>query len=219
MPLLPCMRKSILFLVLALLFAGISAGAWYYSKFYSPALQGTDSDIVTEDSSFLKKQLHFTSRLKNYAVANKCNSRVCFLIDMSISSGKKRFFIYDIEKNTGIASGLVTHGRCSEPWLKGRKYSNAEGSGCSSLGLYKVGAGYNGRFGPAYKLHGLDSGNSNAFRRFVVLHEMDCVPEEETFPFPICQSDGCPAVAHGFFKKLQEVIAASGDPLLLYIYE
>jgi hypothetical protein len=213
------LRKSIPFLVLALLLAGISAGAWYYSKLHSPVLQGADSNTIAEDSFFLKKQQHFAGRLKSYAVANKCNSRICFLIDMSISSGKKRFFVYDIEKNTGIASGLVTHGRCNEPWLKGRKYSNAEGSGCSSLGLYKVGVKYNGRFGTAYKLHGLDSTNSNAFRRFVVLHEMDCIPEEETFPFPVCQSDGCPAVAHSFFKRLQEVITASADPVLLYIYE
>lgn len=219
MLLLFCMRKSILFPVFVLLFAAISAGAWYYSKLHARPPARIAINAVVEDSSMLSKQRFFTGRLKSYAIANKCNSRVCFLIDMSISSGKKRFFVYDIEKNIGIVSGLVTHGRCNEPWLKGRKYSNTEGSGCSSLGLYKVGAKYNGRFGPAYKLHGLDSSNSNAFRRFVVLHEMDCIPEEETFPFPICQSDGCPAVSHGFFKTMQQVVSTSGNPVLLYIYE
>jgi hypothetical protein len=88
---------------------------------------------------------------------------------MTLPSGQNRFFIYDITKDTIRNSGLVTHGRCNEMWLDGRKYSNTPGCGCTSLGKYKIGNSYMGRFGLAYKLYGLDKTNNNAFKRFVVL--------------------------------------------------
>ena len=138
---------------------------------------------------------------------------------MHIESGKNRFFVINLNSDSIMDAGLVTHGRCNQNWLRGRKYGNEVGCGCTSLGLYKIGSAYKGRFGLAYKLHGLDSTNSNAFQRFVVLHSMECVPESETYPYPICQSDGCPTVSPGFLKKLQVILDSSAKPVLLYIYE
>lgn len=64
------------------------------------------------------------------------------------------------------------------------------GSGCTSLGKYKIGGAYQGQFGLAYKLYGLDSTNSNAYQRNVVLHAYDRVPDNEVYK-EICQSSGC----------------------------
>lgn len=138
---------------------------------------------------------------------------------MDMPSGSNRFFIYDLEKDSLLDAALVTHGRCNEAWLEGRKYSNEVGSGCTSPGRYKIGNPYMGRFGLAYKLHGLDSSNSNAYARYVVLHAMECVPDNEVDPYPICQSDGCPAVPANFLKKLAHIIDRSPRPVLLWIYE
>jgi hypothetical protein len=115
-------------------------------------------------------------------------------------------------------SGLVTHGRCNEWWLEGRKYSNTQGSGCTSLGRYKVGAAYQGRFGLAYKLHGLDSSNSNAFSRYVVLHAHTCVPQAETVD-EICQSDGCPTVSPLFLQRLSTFLDKKVSPTLLWVFD
>jgi hypothetical protein len=82
---------------------------------------------------------------------------------MSLPSGQNRFFVYDLKKDTIKNAGVVTHGRCNQQWLEGRKYSNEAGCGCTSLGKYKIANSYYGRFGLAYKLHGLDKTNSNAF--------------------------------------------------------
>ena len=159
------------------------------------------------------------TRAGTYATAGKFNPQFCFLIDMSIASGTPRFFVYDMKKNQVMAAGLVTHGRCNQNWLAGRKYGNAIGCGCTSLGKYKVGNAYNGRFGLAYKLYGLDTSNSNAYNRFVVLHSMQCVPEQVVTPYPICQSDGCPTVSPGFLQQLSALIDNSKQPVLLWIYE
>lgn len=155
---------------------------------------------------------------KQFAEKNKYNKEVCFLIDMKIHSGSNRFFVYDLKNDSVLHSGVVTHGRCNERWLTGRKYGNKPGCGCTSLGRYKIGNAYMGRFGLAYKLHGLDSTNNNAFNRFVVLHAHDCVPENEVWS-DICQSDGCPTVSPGFLQELKVIISKSKKPILLWIYE
>jgi hypothetical protein len=149
---------------------------------------------------------------KNY------NENTCFLIDMSLPSGQNRFFIYDFKKDTVQSAGLVAHGNCFQNWLEGRKYSNVVGSGCTSLGKYKIGNPYTGKFGYSYKLLGLDSTNNNAFERTVVLHSHSCVAETEVKD-DICQSNGCPTVSPNFLLELKSIINTSKKPVLLWIYE
>jgi len=154
----------------------------------------------------------------SFAKKNGYNSDICLLVDMSLPSGGNRFFVYDVVNDTIQAAGLVTHGRCNQMWLEGRKYSNVPGCGCTSLGKYKVGYSYNGTFGLAYKLYGLDKTNSNAFNRYVVLHSHECVPENEVQD-EICQSDGCPTVSPNFLKELKPIIDKSTKPVMLWIFE
>lgn len=194
----------------------LASATWYvYKMKAAPPLK----TAANPGSSLLKKVHLKGASLEKYAKENNCNTEICFLIDMKVNSGKNRFFIYNMKKDSLLASSLVTHGRCNEDWLVGRKYGNEVGCGCTSLGKYKVGNPYQGRFGLAYKLHGLDATNSNAFKRFVVLHSHECVPNSEVDPYPICQSDGCPTVSAAFLKKLAGIIDPSGKPILMQIYE
>jgi hypothetical protein len=155
---------------------------------------------------------------KLFIEKNNYNTSVCFLLDMSLPAGQNRFFIYDMKKDSIQKSGLVAHGNCFQYCLEGRKYSNVVGSGCTSLGKYKVGNSYTGKFGYSYKLHGLDSTNNNAFERTVVLHSHSCIPETEVSD-DICQSNGCPTVSPEFLKELKTIINKSKKPVLLWIYE
>lgn len=158
------------------------------------------------------------SEAKVFTARKGYNDKTCFFIDMSLPSGQKRFFIYDLKNDSVINSGLVTHGNCMEYWLEEKRYSNVVGSGCTSLGKYKIGNSYTGKFGYSYKLYGLDSSNSNAFARAVVLHSHDCVPENDVAD-EICQSNGCPTVAPGFLNQLKTILNSSRKPVLLWIYE
>lgn len=155
---------------------------------------------------------------KQFINRKEFNDQVCFLINMTLPSGHNRFFVYDLKKDTVINQGLVTHGRCNEYWLSGRRYGNTVGCGCTSLGKYRIGYSYTGRFGLAYKLYGLEKTNDMAFSRFVVLHAHDCVPESSSDE-EICQSDGCPTVAPGFLQYLKPIVDHSQKPVLLWIYE
>jgi hypothetical protein len=87
-----------------------------------------------------------------FAIAHGCNSRVAFLVDMGLSSGKYRFFVADLEKDTVLLAGLVAHGSGNHPFAAEPSFSNTDGSGCTSFGRYRIGAPYTGRFGRANKL-------------------------------------------------------------------
>lgn len=156
--------------------------------------------------------------LRAYARRRGFSTDHCFLVDMSLPSGKNRFFIYDLKRDSIIAAGLVAHGSCNTMFLRKAKFSNTPNCGCSSVGRYKVGYSYRGRFGKAYKLHGLDSTNSNAFKRAVVLHAYDCIPDRETYPLPACNSLGCPMVSYAFLDRAAQVIDRARKPILLWVY-
>jgi hypothetical protein len=188
---------------------------WYKPKFKTSGYS-VHAKIPKSSEEFYKLQLRATS-IKKYVSANHY-SNICFLIDMKVPSGKERFFVYDLRKDSILAAGLVAHGSCDRRFQFEAIFSNKTNSGCSCLGRFRVGKSYNGRFGLAYKLYGLDSCNSNAFERNIVLHSYKCVPELETYPLPICNSRGCPMVSVNFLKKLRLYLNNSERPILLNIF-
>lgn len=210
--------KRLILITIALAFGFLLASAaWYYTNVKTGKPHTTRHILPT---AAIANRLHQQSgRLLQYARQHGYNTHTCFLIDMSIASGKNRFFVYDLQKDSVLDAGLVAHGCCNKEWLSGRKYGNEIGCGCTSLGKYKIGGAYKGRFGTSYKLIGLDSTNSNAYNRFVVLHPYSAVPDNEVDPYPICQSNGCPMVSPAFMNKLAGIINASPRPLLLHIFD
>jgi hypothetical protein len=213
--------KRILLIILATIFLfALGSGAWYLSRLKPSGKPATARNITAGLSNKLRLKLEsHATQAKQYATKNNYNTATCFLIDMSIESGKDRFFVYDLNKDSVTGAGLVTHGRCDEVGSDGKHYGNEVGCGCTSLGKYKIGNSYKGKFGLAYKLHGQEATNSNAFKRFVVLHSHDCVPAKEVYPLPICRSEGCPTVSPDFLKKLAATIDGSPRPILLWIFE
>lgn len=208
--------------LLFLLGIAIVAVSWFsHSTFWkkTKALHLPKKEVTYTIENKVKEKLEQkVIAAKKFVQQKNFNEAVCFFIDMSLPSGQSRFFLYDLKKDSTINKSLVAHGNCFEYWLEGRRYSNVVGSGCTSLGKYKVGASYTGKFGYSYKLHGLDTSNSNAFERTVVLHSHSCVPSKETND-EICQSNGCPTVSPDFLIQLKAIINGSKKPVLLWIYE
>ncbi len=184
------------------------------------ATAGTFKYIVPayEMNAEMLKVKNSKVELKNYAIKNKCNQQYAFVIDMRIPSYKKRFFVYDIKKDSLLTSGLVAHGTGSETFKGELIFSNIPDSRCSSLGKYKIGASYKGMYGFSYRLHGLDSTNNKALVRAIVLHGNSCVPDDEEYEYPICFSYGCPMVATNFLQTIKGYISKQGKmPILLSI--
>ncbi len=182
---------------------------------------------ATVAKPFLKKKLadkeflivkKYGDKIKPFLKANNYCEEYCFLIDMKIPSGKKRFFVYDLLQDTIVHSGLVTHGGGSQKTTDALTFNNIPNGNATSIGKYKIGNEYSGRFGMAFKLYGLETSNNKAFERFVVLHGHSCVPDKEIDPFPICTSLGCPTVSPSFLPTLKKYIDKADKPVVLWIF-
>lgn len=205
------MKKFLVVIILLIAACGI------YSIYNSES--SLPREVITLDHSTEDKLAAHVKEVQLFISKNpKYNDAIAFFIDMKIHSGKNRFFIYDLKKNEVIDQGLVAHGSGSETGIVGElKFSNANNSLSTSLGKYSIGASYNGRFGKAYKLYGLDTTNSNAFERNVVLHKYSKVPYEEQED-AICNSLGCPLVHEKFFERIENILDKSEKSIILEIY-
>jgi hypothetical protein len=160
----------------------------------------------------------YGDKIKPYLKANNYCEDYCFFIDMKIPSGKKRFFVYDLIQDSILHAGLVTHGGGSQTTTDALTFNNIPNGNATSLGKYKIGNEYSGRFGMAFKLYGLEATNNKAFERFVVLHAHSCVADSETYPFLICTSLGCPTVSPSFLPTLKKYIDKADKPVVLWIF-
>jgi hypothetical protein len=178
-----------------------------------------DSITIRSYNTVEERVLEQISSIKELIKANpKFNDEIAFLLDMKIMSGKNRFFVYDLKNDKIIDQGLVAHGLGSGSGIYGElKFSNENNSFCTSLGKYYIGQSYNGEFGKAYKLHGFEETNSNAFARNIVLHKYNKVPYEEQDK-TICYSLGCPMVSENYYKRIEKLIDTSKGNIILDIY-
>jgi L,D-transpeptidase catalytic domain len=95
------------------------------------SLTKTTQTIVNIETTHIKAK-----EALQFCKSNKLNTNFCILIDMSMHSGLKRFFIYNFKKDSITNSFLVTHGCCDNPWntdisKENPKFSNLDGSHCS----------------------------------------------------------------------------------------
>lgn len=209
-------------LVSLLLLATLSVLGYFflYKTKIAPAKTGTNNTAKNKNdyAAFALRLKAKTTQIKKFASVHNYNITHCFMVDMRMASGEKRCFIYNLAKDSIELSGLVAQGCGREGVQAGIKFSNTVNSLCTSLGRYRVGNAYTGKFGLAFKLYGLDITNSNAESRVVVLHAMGCIPNYEIVPQPICESWGCPAVSPIFLQKIKRYLDNTQKPMLLYIY-
>jgi hypothetical protein len=190
----------------------------FKSDFFSEPTTKVAEEHLMSSSEVMSRLKEKAELAKDFVDQNGFDVSYCFMIDMRLPSGKNRFFVYNLLKDSLEAAGLVTHGKGSESESGALVFSNAPNSNCTSLGKYKIGSPYNGNFGLSYKLMGLDKTNSRALDRAVVLHSYFGVPKEEVYPASICLSEGCPAVSSAFFTQLKGYMDESQEPILLWIY-
>lgn len=172
-----------------------------------------------------KRLLQKAKEAKSFCIKNNYNTDLCILIDLSIHSGKQRAFLWNLKKDSIISSGLCAHGCGSNPWgetttKEKPAFSNTPDSHCSSLGKYKIGKRGYSQWGinVNYLLHGLETTNSNALKRQIVLHSWSDVSDKEVYPNGTPEGWGCPAIGNELMKVIDEKIKKTEKPVLLWIY-
>ncbi len=190
--------------------------------------------VITLSQSFTTTEYPKVNIEKTRAKANEAlvfcnkknfNTNFCILIDMSLHSGLKRFFVWDFRKDTIVERFLVGHGCGENPWSydlskENPTFSNKDGSHCSSLGKYKLGERGYSSWGVhvKYLMHGLEATNSNALARTIVFHSREDVTDEEVYPNGTVEGWGCPTISNNSMKKIDPKIEASEKPVLMWIY-
>ncbi len=192
--------------------------------------QFNNSEAVNEFASS-KEKSHVKShiseeecrKIQSYCIRNRLNPEVCILVDFSEYSGNERLYIYDMNNNSILESGRVANGIGKKGLFSKASFSNVPESWESSLGRYKTGRlrtlnlpKFNNV--PCIEVHGLDSSNSNAHRRGIVIHPGLLTSKKTVTP---CEpfSQGCFTVGDDTFESIKTLTKKSKKPILLYAYE
>jgi hypothetical protein len=119
------------------------------------------------------------------------------IVDFSRPSSEPRFHLVDLASGQ-VESHRVCHGRGSDPAHSGyvERFSNDFGSYATSNGTYTTGDYYDGKYGTSLRVRGLDTSNSNAEARAIVIHNA-WYAEDDMIPLhgQLGRSEGCFAMS------------------------
>lgn len=147
--------------------------------------------------------------LREFCCKEGYNTDVVLFVDASRHSGRRRFVAWSFERNAPMFTCPVSLGSgAKESHVRSAyaEFSNNEGSHLSSLGRALVAERYEGRYGVAYRLDGLDESNSNLRPRCVVLHGWEHTTSYPIWPRAMVGSHGCPVLSQRMMRRLDEVL-------------
>jgi hypothetical protein len=181
------------------------------AKFVVPSYSSTEKSAILAKYSQLDPDHTVNDALLENAVlyyhANKSqlkNSAFLTVIDYSLSSKVKRFYLIDMASGV-VWSTYVAHGKGSDSNHDGfaESFSNTPGSNATSLGAYLTAETYSGSHGYSLRLDGLSPTNSNARARAIVVHGATYVTNASVIQG---RSWGCPALPMTFRTKVIDAI-------------
>jgi hypothetical protein len=125
------------------------------------------------------------------------------VIDYSLPSTARRFWVLDMVRRRVLFHELVAHGEGSGDNYAS-DFSNEPGSRQTSIGLFRTDTVYRGGNGYSLRLEGLEPGvNDLAMERRIVMHGASYVsPRAVTALGRLGRSWGCPALARGTHKQV-----------------
>lgn len=203
--------KTVLFAALAFIPVGYTAPA-------DDAVCGEGGNERIEATLRLALQVGaepLRQALEGYARIAPVRAGIITLLDLSKPSDQERLFVLDIERGQVLFRSLCSHGRGSGERYATR-FSNDEGSHCSSLGFFLTGGTYTGSNGYSLYLDGLEEGiNDHARSRAIVMHGADYCSPLVAAGGRLGRSFGCPAVPREISRPIIDCIKGG---TLFFIY-
>lgn len=147
---------------------------------------------------------------------NNLSTEYAVFVDFSKHSGRERYMIYSFSQHKVVYRCLCASG------LNKNKFSNRPGSNLSSLGKYRItNEIYDMSIGrEGLVVNGLDSTNSNARSRKILIHYSKVLNDfpKSIFPIPIIGT----GISHGCFSITSEGVEKTKElrkPTLLWAYK
>ena len=142
-----------------------------FDQAFTPSPSPIVPATVDPNPPYERKVLEIAAREVARAGNTIWRRDIAGIADFARPSSVPRFHFANLENGT-VRSFLVAHGRGSDPehdgWLK--HFSNIPGSEATSRGSYLTCEWYKGKYGTSIRLVGLDSDNSHALPRAIVIH-------------------------------------------------
>jgi hypothetical protein len=199
------MRFSLAFAV-ALAAAGSMTGLARASS-SSAALPAVEAfaGVQSLDSKVLRLALGAVACARSSGQVH--NDRLLTVIDYSRASTQPRLWVLDLEREQLLFEELVAHGQGSGENFATR-FSNADGSHQTSLGLFRTADTYVGGNGYSLRLDGLEAGfNDRARERAIVMHGAPYVSDDNVRAVGrLGRSHGCPALRPSIARSVIDTI-------------
>jgi hypothetical protein len=193
----------------ALVLAVGLAGAGAFASGSSPAVAAGEPPAFAGGGSINSKVLRLALNAAACArnAGEVANERLLTVIDYSRASTEPRLWVLDLVRERVIFEELVAHGRGSGENYATR-FSNAEGSHQTSLGLFRTADTYVGSNGYSLRLDGLEPGvNDRARERAIVMHGAPYVSDFQLRAVGrLGRSHGCPALRPAIARTLIDTI-------------
>lgn len=142
--------------------------------------------------------------------------RLLTIVDFSMPSTEKRFWVFDLDHHRVLFNKLVAHGKYTGG-IHAASFSNAMNSHKSSLGIYVTENTYVGKMGYSLRLHGLEEGiNDNVKKRGIVIHSSYFVSHEFIrLSGQLGRSKGCLALSRKCSRAIIDTIK-NGSIIMVY---
>jgi hypothetical protein len=207
------MKQGLLLLMCLSLFFGCSGMYQFKTAMSDDAIDALYREAGLENK--LNPEV-FRMAMRGYSRIRPVNDSLISIIDFSMPSTEKRFYLIDLQNKRLMYQTYTSHG-VNNGENEALAFSNLENSRQSSLGFYLTAETYEGKHGRSLKLDGLEYGfNNNARRRYIVIHSADYVSEDFIRENGrLGRSWGCPALPPDL---TQEIIDEIKEGSLLFIY-
>lgn len=210
-------KKLFVGFVIALMIMGI---VLFLPPIYNRYTRPFYKNYVDQKEWYGKVDCENLSQVRDFCERRGYSTDYYVLVDFSIPSGKKRFFIYDLQRGKRIMSSYCMHGSGKGNTDAKPKFSNEFGSGCSSLGRYIM-VGRGAKFKNSVRLRGLDKTNYLAETRGILIHSAGKVTrfsgKKKYIPIG-SESRGCFTVSRNCVAKVMEIYRESSKrrPVMIY---
>ncbi len=184
---------------------------------YSKSIQKTAKLLQQKSHQLQPVVIDKVLKTLHCAKKNKvAHNDILTIIDYSLPSNQKRFWVFDLPKKKLLHHTYVSHGLRSgsrEPTF----FSNINNSKASSLGVFNTEKKYYGRYGISLKLQGLEKTfNDNAYNRFIVMHGSWYVNEPFIKKYGRAgRSWGCPSLP---LTVVKPIINKIKDNAIMVVY-